>query len=88
MGALKNNPKNVATKLEGGFPLGSIQVSHIFRRSRYSPDCLLGQGRVWKAGRETITATHELYPSGVLQQYTRGLNAAEEPSLSARSVQE
>jgi len=54
------------------------------RRSRYSPDCLLGQGRIWKAGRETITATHELYPSGVLQQYTRGSNAAEEPSLSGR----
>ena len=42
-------------------------------RSKYIPDCHVGRGRVWRAGRPVVTDTYRLYPPGgaLAQVYSR-----------------
>lgn len=41
------------------------------KRSKYISDCLIGRTKVWRAGKETITDAHSLYPSGSIPHYSK-----------------
>jgi len=56
------------------------------RPSVYTPGCLIGQTKVWKDGKETITDTDGLYPLGSIPLYSRQSSSSHEDAPFAARV--